>query len=62
MSYKHTQRQSKVDTHLLLAGLADVCDVGEEVVVFGLGHGITELCGVLEHADQDLQTVQIRVL
>lgn len=49
-------------THLLFAGLTDVGDVGEEVVVFRLGHGLAELCRVLEHADQDLQTVQIRVL
>lgn len=48
--------------HSLFAGLTDVGDVGEEVVVFGLGHGLSELCGVLEHADQDLQTVEVRVL
>lgn len=30
--------------------------------MFGLGHGFAELGGVLEHADQDLQTVEIRVL
>lgn len=30
--------------------------------MFGLGHGLAELCRVLEHADQDLQAVQIRVL
>lgn len=48
--------------HSLLARLADVRDVGEEMVVFRLGHGIAELRGVLEHANQDLQTVQIRVL
>lgn len=27
-----------------------------------LGHGLPELCGVLKHADQDLQAVQVRVL
>lgn len=46
---------------LLLAGLAHVADVGEEVVVLGLGHGLPELCRVLKHADQDLQAVQVRV-
>lgn len=46
---------------LLLAGLAHVADVGEEVVVLGLGHGAPELCRVLKHADQDLQAVQVRV-
>lgn len=30
--------------------------------MFGLRHGLAELGGVLEHADQDLQTVEIRVL
>lgn len=30
--------------------------------MFSLGHGLAELCRVLEHADQDLQAVQIRVL
>ncbi len=49
-------------THLLFAGLTDVGDVGEKVVVFSLGHGLAELCRVLEHADQDFQTVQVRVL
>lgn len=47
---------------LLLAGLAHVADVGEEVVVLGLGHGLPELRRVLKHADQDLQAVQVRVL
>lgn len=47
--------------HLLGAGLADVDDVGEEVVVLSLGHGLTELHRVLEHADEDLQAVQVRV-
>lgn len=47
--------------HSLGAGLADVDDVGEEVVVLGLGHGLAELRRVLEHADEDLQAVQIRV-
>lgn len=28
---------------LLFTALTDVCDVGEEVVVFSLGHGLTEL-------------------
>lgn len=32
------------------------------MVVFSLCHGLPELCRVFEHADQDLQTVQIRVL
>lgn len=32
------------------------------MVVFGLGHGLAELGGVLEHADQDLQAVEVRVL
>lgn len=49
-------------THLLFAGLTDVGDVGEEVVVFSLVKGLAELCRVLEHADQDLQTVEVRVL
>lgn len=48
--------------YLLFAGLTDVDDVGEEVVVFSLGHSLAELCRVLEHADQDLQTVEVRVL
>lgn len=52
----------KAAAHLLFADLTDVGDVGEEVVVFGLGHGLAELCRVLEHADQDLQTVEVRVL
>lgn len=30
--------------------------------MFSLGHGLAELCRILEHADQDLQTVQVRVL
>lgn len=47
---------------LLFAGLADICDVGEEVVVLRLGHGLAELRRVLEHADEDLQTVEVRVL
>lgn len=47
--------------HLLGAGLADVDDVGEEVVVLGLGHGLAEFHRVLEHADEDLQAVQVRV-
>lgn len=46
---------------LLLAGLAHVADVGEEVVVVRLGHGLPELWSVLKHADQDLQAVQVRV-
>lgn len=48
--------------HLLFASLTDVGDVREEVVVFGLGHGLAEVCRILEHADQDLQTVEVRVL
>lgn len=48
--------------YLLFAGLTDIGDVWEEVVVFRLGHRFTELGRVLEHADQDLQTVQVRVL
>lgn len=48
--------------HSLLAGLAHVADVGEEVVVLRLGDGLPELRRVLEHADQDLQAVQVRVL
>lgn len=47
----------RVETCLLFASLTDVGDVREEVVVFGLCHGLAELCRVLEHADQDLQTV-----
>lgn len=49
-------------TDSLFAGLADVGDIWEEVVVFGLGHGLAELGRVLKHADQDLQAVQVRVL
>lgn len=30
--------------------------------MLGLGHGLAELRGVLEHADQDLQAVLVRVL
>lgn len=30
--------------------------------MFSLGHGLAELGRVLEHADQDLQAVQVRVL
>lgn len=48
--------------HSLGAGLADVDDVGEEVVVLCLGHGLAELRRVLEQADEDLQAVQVRVL
>lgn len=48
--------------NLLLTGLTDISDVGEEVVVFSFGHGFTEFCRVLEHADQDLQTVEVGVL
>ena len=48
--------------HLLLASLTDVADVGEEVVALRLGHGLAELHRVLEHADQDLQTVEVGVL
>lgn len=44
------------------AGLTDVDDVGEEVVVLRLGHGLAELRRVLEHADEELQAVQVRVL
>lgn len=47
--------------HSLGAGLADVHDVGEEMVVLCLGHGLAELRRVLEHADEDLQAVQVRV-
>lgn len=47
--------------HSLGAGLADVDDVGEEVVVLRLGHGLAELRRVLEHADENLQAVQVRV-
>lgn len=36
--HTHTHTQD-----LLLAGLTHVCNVGEEVVVLGLGHGVTEL-------------------
>lgn len=32
------------------------------MVVFGLGYGLAELRRALEHADQDLQTVEVRVL
>ena len=47
---------------LLFADGADVGDVGEEVVVLRLGHGVAELRRVLEHADQDLQAVEVGVL
>lgn len=32
------------------------------MVVLSLGHGLAELCRVFEHADEDLQTVEVRVL
>lgn len=32
------------------------------MVVLSLGHGLAELCRVFEHADEDLQTVEIGVL
>lgn len=47
---------------LLFTGLADVDDVGEEVVVLDLGHGLAELRGILEHADQNLQAVLVGML
>lgn len=31
-------------------------------MVFSLGHGLPELWRILEHADQDLETVEIGVL
>lgn len=51
------QTQYSTPTHVLFACLTHVGDVGKQVVVFRLGHGLAEFCRVLEHADQDLQTV-----
>lgn len=56
------RRRRNAAARLLLAGLAHVADVREEVVVLRLGHGLPELGRVLKHADEDLQAVQVRVL
>lgn len=48
--------------HSLFASLTDISDIGEQVMVFSLGHGLPELWRILEHADQDLETVEIGVL
>lgn len=53
----YLQAVPKCALHSLGAGLTDVNDVGEEVVVLGLGHGLAELRRVLEHAYKDLQAV-----
>ena len=47
---------------LLLADSLYDGDVGEEVVVLGGGHRLTEGLAVLEVAHQDAQAVQVRVL
>lgn len=47
---------------LLLTGLTHIHDVGEEVVVVRLGHGVPEFLRVLEQADKDHEAVEVAVL
>lgn len=47
---------------LLFTGLTHIHDVGEEVVVVRLGHGVAEFWRVLEQADEDHEAVEVAVL
>lgn len=57
-----TLLKSKGRLVLLFTGLTHVHDVGEEVVVVRLGHGVAEFWRVLEQADEDHEAVQVAVL
>lgn len=51
------QRQQVSRKLLLFAGLADVCYVGEEMVMVRFVNGLAQLIRVLEETDEDFQTV-----
>lgn len=54
---KKLRAEKKGRVVLLFTGLTHIHDVGEEVVVVRLGHGVAQLRRVLEQPDQDHQAV-----
>lgn len=58
-SIRELQRSTVTMLHSLGADSQDVADVGEEVVVLRLGHGLLQLLRLLEAAHQHTQAVHV---